>query len=105
MRPGDEIHLVYGSKLPLILRPLQSGEDEEIMGLNRSNREIVHDSRQQHPSLSSRDILNASSSRECMLVRAEKGNKLIGPCFVHGIMDGEGMTEDARARLGTVYIR
>jgi hypothetical protein len=40
-----------------------------------------------------------------MHVRAEKGNKLIGPCFVHGIMDGEGMTEDARARLGTVYIR
>ncbi|KAK3989003.1 hypothetical protein QBC44DRAFT_381812 [Cladorrhinum sp. PSN332] len=87
---GDEVHLLAGCPVPVLLRPIGrikgGGTESSIIGMYGND-----------PAAFSAD-LKACVHEEGLVYQ------LVGPCYVDGIMDGEGAREDGVC-LRRVYLR
>ncbi|KAK0619676.1 hypothetical protein B0T14DRAFT_519668 [Immersiella caudata] len=73
---GDRVYVLFGGKTPFILRRVESGER---VGLHHNIKDIA-----------------AAYRADC---------KVIGDCYVHGIMDGEKMPYDPTASIDFAFHR
>jgi hypothetical protein len=92
---GDEIHVAFGCRVPLILRPteVKSSYKGKPVGGGVSDSVIgnVVSKEQGVPSQTSAKV-DKSPPGDCSEVQA-KTYQLVGTCYIHGIMDGEALED------------
>jgi hypothetical protein len=85
---GDEIHVAFGCRVPLIMRPI--------------NVEGVHEEKPDSDGVSDKAPFYTPSGG----CSHAQGNvyQLVGTCYIHGIMDGEAL-EDSTLETANIFLR
>lgn len=96
LQQGDEIYVVGGSSKPLILRPIPLPTTE--IHPESPPRDLTQELAQLAlgPESAVGDNINKRPGERVY-------HTLVGPCYIHGIMDGE--TEQDKKEPGTIYIK
>jgi hypothetical protein len=95
LQVGDEIHVAFGSQLPLILRPCKHQRaDIDATALPKNGRRLATGDNMSKNENSASAIAQPGLNMEPLVDKEPRRYFLVGSCYMNGSMDGEVLNEN-----------